>query len=322
MSKELDIFSDSETDIEYDVCTNSLNMIGTTYHVNYTYAEIVKRCHDNVLLDLVINTNEKTAFEIITSSVQTFYKFKILYNYLVEEIDLTRDNYALFKYAFINGNIDVVQFLLQNNYNVPECLDFAIKSFNLTECSMDEIPSLLNLLLEFGADVTTGDNHAICEISGTYDKDLVLFKLFQSHGADISARSNYPIINAATTGKPDLVWHLIKCGVDISMCSNHLLHKCSMYRDHKLVEYLLDSGAEVKTFLKKDMYNLFINADIETLKLLLDKGLVFKQSDIIFKRVNTKNNFTQKYNLLTKEYDTDPLTLFLILAKYLEQVSC
>lgn len=82
----------------------------------------------NNLLELLVNENETVKFRIIICSISSFSKFEILYNVLINEIDLTQNNYLLFKCAVLFGNIKIIEFLLQDGFNSTDCLDFALKA--------------------------------------------------------------------------------------------------------------------------------------------------------------------------------------------------
>lgn len=310
--------SSSEDDLDFE----------SSHNLDFKLAKQITKCSNEALLELVLDKSEKEAFNVVKNSVRIFSKFKFLYDHLVEKFELTQNNYALFKCAFLNGNKNVIEFLLQNNYNVPECLDFALGSIVLLECVSRDLNGLLELILEFGVDVTKNDNCAICTITEAYDKDLVLFKLLEKNGADITARSNYPIKKAAALGNTELVWYLIKQGVDFRTDSDYVLRKCSFYGNYELVEFLLKAGADTKTFTKKNIVTLIKSAKFEIIKLLLDYGLdltVIKESDIVFennlrKNNSFKNQIIEKYNLLVGKNNMDPLILLLLLIRSSEKL--
>lgn len=271
------------------------------------------------LLELVLIANEKDKFNLLISCAEDIYKFEVVYKVLFNEINLLQNDYFLFKYIFFT-NIKAVPFLLQNGFNFPECLDFALKEIcNEYYFRNTELLTILELLIDNGVDVTKNDNYAICAAIDTNDKKFTLFKFLEKNGADITARFNYPIKQAACDGKTDLVWHMLKSGVDFTECYDYVLSRCCIRRDYELVKFLLENGADAKNFSINDICVILKNSDLEMLKLLFEYGMnlsEIKESDIIFDNIHinfNKEKEIKKYNFLVS--NADPLILFLLKEK-------
>lgn len=289
--------------------------------MNNLLFEKVKNCKIDDLLELLVNEKETVKFDILVYSIIDFDKFEILYNVLLNEIDLTQNSFFLFKSAVLNSNLKVVSFLLQNGFNVEECLDMALKEIvTLTSVGIDTIP-ILQLLLDYNVDVTKNDNFAICAVSKKYP-GLYIFKLLESHGADISAQSNCPLKNAVNRGNIDLIWYLIKSGIDYRTENDYVLRCCCFYNNYDLVYFLINSGANVESFTTLNKIFLIMNTDIKIIRLLLENGLQInnlKTSDIeitkfsfLYRENDLKNSIMEKYKLLVDNYGMDPLIFTLI----------
>lgn len=285
-----------------------LNRKDIIHDVNHSLLHQIEYCPLDNLLDLLVDKKEEECFRIIKTSVQFYSKFKFFYQVLVNEIDPMQKDYLLFRYAVFNGSIEVLHFLLQNGFNVTECLDFALKSAVNVECRNLEISlSLIKTLLELGVDVTKNDNYAICACAKYFD--LEIFKLLESYGADISARSNCPIKLASHKGDSNIVYYLVESGVDFKQDNNYVLRKCSTRRNINLLTLLLKSGADIRSLSTDEILKIINYSDIETIKLFIQYGLDFsniKQSDVVVGNTEYKNKINEKFDLLTA-HNIDPL---------------
>lgn len=73
---------------------------------------------------------------------------------------------------------------------------------------------VIRFLIESGADVTAQDNGALIEaVSGGF---LDVVRLLVEKGADVTARNNYPIIEAASIGDLDILQWLADNGADMT----------------------------------------------------------------------------------------------------------
>lgn len=271
----------------------------------------IKLFSTNSLLALLDDKCADEKFYILLHSMCDLTKFEVLHTNLSTEFSLIEHYKHLFAHAIGRKHSDIVLFLLEK-YNTAEYLDFILKLIINSQRINESNITILKKIITYGVDVTKNNNYAICAVSCMEDDSLEMFKLLQENGADITARSNYPIRRASNLGNLELIWHLIKSGADFRINNDYVLRNCFRYEDHNLIRFLIENGADVNNFTANDTISFIKYCEPDTIKLLLDYGLnlVIRNSGT-FVSTPAQNTVIDKYNLLVDECGMDPLDFVL-----------
>lgn len=279
--------------------------------------KIIEHSTDN-LLELLDDKSPSEKLYILSQSMCDISRFKILHENLVNEINNHEYIYHLFVFAVKNCYHEIVQYLLENNYNTTEYLDLILKIIVDDQRANESNIILLKTIIAYGVDVTKNNNYAICAVSNLHSQNLTMFKLLQDNGADISARSNYPIRKAAEIGELDLVWHLIRSGADFRTLNDYVLRKCCTNNNIDLVNFLLENGADIKNFIAEDIIFLINFCTVETLDLLFKYNLDLANRSLFkFQNTPNKNKIMEKYIFFVEKCGMEPLDFILTIRNQL-----
>lgn len=161
-------------------------------------------------------------------------------------IDISRQNSKLLINAIETGNIDIVNFLMDNRIN------FRVNSDEpLVKACKSGCLEIIKILLVNGADATTSNNLPIETITKFYCRPSEgIVELLVEYGAN-------PFINC-----------------------NKLLSKACRYFNFPLVSYLISIGANYKEITDNPILNIFNSAgNTELKRLLLENGADPNSSD-------------------------------------------
>jgi ankyrin repeat protein len=187
--------------------------------------------------------------------------------------------------ALYKGNTAIAKFLIGHGANVNYPEDWG----PLHEASTSNI-EMVKLLLARGADINAGHGPALHTAVNRGRRDIV--ELLIQRGADVNAKDTYgytPLQYAAQTGRTEVVQLLLEAGANINAKNDNgqtALHAILVFSRPKYqgakyqfskdtVELLLAKGADVNLKDKNGRTPLLLaaeSADVEIVKLLLDKG--------------------------------------------------
>lgn len=170
----------------------------------------------------------------------------------------------------ISKRPDLVKFLLSNNRYIPRrTIDIALLYATKAECI-----GLVELLLEYGADINTLDNEAICIACQRSNLDII--KLLLTKGADIHVRNDTPFRRACIIGNYETIKYLIDIGVNVTASkSQGLINAVNGYGTHMnldVINILLDHGADVNTSNGMALVIACKYGHLELVKLLIKRG--------------------------------------------------
>lgn len=177
--------------------TRQINLADACFCVNY---ELVQLLIDNGCRNF-INTN---AVLLSVSNI------KILELLIQNGADITGKEYLMFKNSCIEGYIEIVKYLFNESFNLPECFTLACKYENL---------GIVKFLVKNGVDVNCDNNRgfiiACC-------KNIEIVKYLVKNGVNIQAQNNLGLVQAFDRSKKEIFLFLIENGANINSLGDYM----------------------------------------------------------------------------------------------------
>lgn len=236
--------------------SNGINLFGI---VNRYPCDIVMET-DPLVWELILIGSHPTD-EIIKS----FFYFVLIYNKinLLEKIPSTEYQMDLehIEYALDCNNIDIIRYVLLNNYDMQSILDkYAFNSYSKIDISM------IKLLVEYDIDIETQINNILLFAIDVGKMDLVVYCIENNYNCDI----NTALKASCKYAQLDYVIYFLHLGADINVIEIGNIR----YDNIKLIKLLVDHGWNIPTEYINGMYcNSFIHTtDIIDIKFLIELG--------------------------------------------------
>lgn len=150
-----------------------------------------------------------------------------------------------FREACINGNLDLVKFMVENGADIQENKNYPIQ-FAIAHRHLE----IVKYLIEKGANVLNDDNLALRRASSNGHLEVV--KLLIEHGADVKTCDNYSIERASKNGHLEVVKILIDHGAEVT---------------DEIINNAKDNVKEYLKSIKNIVYYGFVSKDKLDIKL-------------------------------------------------------
>ncbi len=212
------------------------------------------------------HSNKLLIVEIIVSldELNLFHKF-------IEEMDdfdLRYTDDKLLKIAVYHACYDCTRYFLEQGCNVACENDYPIRAaadYNVHSIRM------LELLVDYGADIQANNNHAICLAADNGQIETVKFLI--EHGADVNTQNCLPLIYAIRCGAPNIVDLLIDSGANPN--NRKIIMTAIETYDPEMLSLIINRGANVHNLLKKDIVKIIQLGSLEIIRILADADLDF-----------------------------------------------
>jgi ankyrin repeat protein len=195
--------------------------------------------------------------------------------------------------AALNGHLEIVKFLLENDHYINRHQDLALK--NAAHHGHLEI---VKFLVKNGANIHTDEDEVDPLGSAAVRGHLEIVKFLLENGADIHASKDRSLINAALSGHLEIVKFLVENGADIDARNDQALVSAAIRGHLEIVKFLAskyDSCQEVADILEISEEELEQKYDMDCSNLT--KGISGGRMSIL---MNNNNSRTNIYNHKSK----------------------
>jgi len=145
---------------------------------------------------------------------------------------------AALQWSCINGHLEVVKILLENNISL---VNRALKC----ACKGGQLELIKYLIDEAGANIHCDDESAL-RLSCCGGHFEIMKYLIEQCGANINAPVVYPIISIVSRrGMLRFVEYLIEAGADIHINNDEALRHATINRNLDIIKCLCDAGADI-----------------------------------------------------------------------------
>ncbi|KAH0006078.1 Pfs, NACHT and ankyrin domain protein, partial [Aureobasidium melanogenum] len=226
--------------------------------------DIVRLAHFSVK-EYLMSKNISKAFEsLINETAARTHLARLCLTYLIAMSPLLQ--------AIDGGLTRAAEYLMDNGANIDGAFvdDEGHSRFPLQAASRDDHESIVQLLLDRGADVNIGDGAALYEaVSQGYHK---IVQLLLDRGADVNIRDNAALREASRLGHETIIQLLLNAGADVNARNGDALAKASRYGRYTIVQLLLSRGANVNANDDVALDSASYYGHEKTVRLLLDSG--------------------------------------------------
>lgn len=204
-----------------------------------------------------------------------------LLKYFIEKGGILREENYLLPIASKNGDIEMMQFLIDNGFDV----NFDNNQSLIMGCIEGHF-EVVKFLVENGADIHARNDESICYACYSGNPEIVKYLLNKG----VNIKKYDALTECCFEGHFEIVKILVNYGLNIHIDNEKPLNSAVCGLNYDIVEYLLSNGAEIKKYILEnsiDIKNYYIT------KLLVKYGANLSELDNIFK---------EKYKELMKKY--------------------
>lgn len=193
-----------------------------------------------------------------------------IFKYLINEgADIQACNHLLNCFVKQN-NIDMIKYLLKNSIDVQSNENEAL----ITSIHMN-FKNIRNLLIEFGADITSCASKALVECALNIDCDLETIQFLVENGADIQSNNNIIITSITSHCDLKIIKYLIQMGADVHSNNDLALKNCfcnNKKNQYDIVEFLINEGANIHIDNEYPLEKSIWQNNFNLFKLLIENG--------------------------------------------------
>jgi len=200
--------------------------------------------------------------------------------------DIKKDDYITI--AAFNGNLKILQFLVENGANMENINDAFISAIR------ERHFSVVKYLFEIGASIT---EEAISYSASDGYKKIIHF-LIENGG-----NKNVALINSLDI---ETIKYLIENGADIHYDNENIFLRCAIRGNLEMMKYLVENGANIHFNEEEALFLSFQYSNFKTTKFLIENGADIRaRSDFFVKGCAQNGNLNFLIFLLDKIQDSN-----------------